>query len=289
MLIRLKELSHIRMHGTPFESVALRDISLEIEPGSCLGIAGRSGSGKSTLVQHLNGVLKPSSGVISVDGVDVTRGGRKELRRRVGMVLQHPEQQLFEETVYQEIAFGLSRHAMSRVETEHRIAEALALVGLGEELLDQSPFRLSGGQRRRVAIAAVLAKRPEVLILDEPGAGLDPRGRRAIVQAIAERQKKLGFSLLLVSNSLEEIAPLTDRLLILNRGSVALEGTTREVLRNSRGLESAGMSLPLITGFMMKLRATIPELSDCILSVEEARDELKRVLRQKPASGATPC
>lgn len=288
MLIRVEDLSHIRMRGTPFETTALRDISLEIHPGSCIGIAGASGSGKSTLVQHLNGVLKPSSGRISVSGVPVTERNRKELRRRVGMVFQYPEQQLFEETVYKEIAFGLSQQAVSRAETDSRIREALAVVGLGEDLLEKSPFRLSGGQKRRVAIAAVLAGRPEVLILDEPGAGLDPRGRAEIVESIAKRQRELGFTLLLVSNSLEGLVPLADRLVILKKGAVALEGTTREVLGNSRALESAGMSLPVITTFMTRLRNSIPELSDCILTVEEARDELRRVLR-KPVGDATPC
>lgn len=288
VLIRVEDLSHIRMRGTPFETTALRDISLEIHPGSCIGIAGASGSGKSTLVQHLNGVLKPSSGRISVSGVPVTERNRKELRRRVGMVFQYPEQQLFEETVYKEIAFGLSQQAVSRAETDSRIREALAVVGLGEDLLEKSPFRLSGGQKRRVAIAAVLAGRPEVLILDEPGAGLDPRGRAEIVESIAKRQRELGFTLLLVSNSLEGLVPLADRLVILKKGAVALEGTTREVLGNSRALESAGMSLPVITTFMTRLRNSIPELSDCILTVEEARDELRRVLR-KPVGDATPC
>lgn len=288
MLIRVEELSHIRMRGTPFETTALRDISLEIHPGSCIGIAGASGSGKSTLVQHLNGVLKPSSGRISVSGVPVTERNRKELRRRVGMVSQHPEQQLFEETVYKEIAFGLSQQAVSRAETDSRIREALAVVGLGEDLLEKSPFRLSGGQKRRVAIAAVLAGRPEILILDEPGAGLDPRGRAEIVESIAKRQRELGFTLLLVSNSLEGLVPLADRLVILKKGTVALEGTTRDVLGNSRALESAGMSLPVITTFMTRLRNSIPELSDCILTVEEARDELRRVLR-KPGGDAAPC
>lgn len=289
MPIRVRDLTHIRMRGTPFETTALRDVSLEIAPGSCVGIAGRTGSGKSTLVQHLNGVLKPSSGGISVGGIEVTEKNRKELRRRVGMVFQHPEQQLFEATVYREIAFGLSHQAASRAEIDDRIAEALALVGLGEELLDKSPFRLSGGQKRRVAIAAVLARRPEILILDEPGAGLDPRGRKEIVESIAKRQRELGFTLLLVSNSLEELVPTVDRLVVLRNGGVALEGTTREVLGNSRALQDAGMTMPIVTAFMTRLRASIPELSDCILSAEEARDELKRVLGRTPRGDATPC
>lgn len=287
MTIRIRDLSHIYMQGTPSATTALRNISLDIASGCCTGISGRTGAGKSTLIQLLNGLSKPSSGCISVDGVDVTSGNLMEVRRRIGIVFQNPERQLFEETVYREIAFGLSRLGLSGAETDMRVREALGVVGLGEDLLERSPFRLSGGQKRRVAIAGVLAMRTDILILDEPAAGLDPQGRREILDSIAKLQRELGFTLLLVSNSLDDIARLVDRVVILKEGSVALEGTVREVLGNSRALESAGMLLPQITGFMMQLRKKIPELSECILTVEEARDELKRVL-SVPAGGMRP-
>lgn len=289
MSIRIRDLSHIYMQGTPCATTALRNISLDIDSGCCTGISGRTGAGKSTLIQLLNGLLKPSSGCISVDGIDVTPGNLTEVRRRTGIVFQNPERQLFEVTVYREIAFGLSRLGLSGAETDMRVREALGVVGLGEELLERSPFRLSGGQKRRVAIAGILAMRPDVLILDEPATGLDPQGRREILDSISTLQRELGFTLLLVSTSLDDIARLADRVVILKEGSVALEGTVREVLGNSRALEGAGMLLPQITGFMMQLRKKIPELSDCILTVEEARDELKRVLSAQTGGSAPIC
>jgi len=289
MPIIIKDLSHIYRQGTTFAATALRNITLQINPGRCTGISGRTGAGKSTLVQLLSGLLKPTSGSMTIAGIVVTSGNLTELRRRIGIVLQYPEQQLFEETVYKEIAFGFSRSGLNDAETGKRVCEALSAVGLGEELLDASPFRLSGGQKRRVAIAGALAVRPEILILDEPTAGLDPQGRRQILDSIAQLQRKLGFTLLLVSNSLDDIVRLADRVVILKNGSVALDGTTREVLADRPALESAGLLLPPVTGFMMQLRKSIPELRDCILSVDEARDELRRVLRPAAGENAPPC
>lgn len=289
MPISINNLSHTYMQGTPFATTALRNISLNIYSGRCTGISGRTGSGKSTLVQLLSGLLEPSSGCVSIDGIDVAKSNLAELRRRIGIVFQYPERQLFERTVYKEIAFGLSRFALSSAETDMRVREALIRVGLGEELLDKSPFRLSGGQKRRIAIAAILAMRPEILILDEPAAGLDPQGRREILDGVARMQRELGFTLLLVSNSLDDIIRLADRVVILNNGSVALEGTVRDVLGNSEALESAGMLMPKITGFMMQLRKKIPELRDCILTVDEARDELKRVMSLSAEGDAAAC
>ena len=289
MLISIRDLSHLRMRGTPFETAALSSITLDIGPGGCIGISGRSGSGKSTLVQHLNGTLKPTAGSISVGGIDVAARSRKESLSRVGMVFQYPEQQLFEETVYREIAFGLARAGMSRDEIDIRIRETIQVAGLGEELLQMSPFRLSGGEKRRVAIAAVLAGRPEILILDEPAAGLDPRGRRDILNSIARMQRELGFTLVLVSNSLEEMVRLADRIVILKDGAVALQGSTREVIGNARALESAGMPVPVIAAFMTKLRAFLPELDDCVVTVEQAREELKRVLLRRSDGDGARC
>lgn len=289
MPIIIKNLSHTYMQGTPFAATALRNISLDIHSGKCTGISGRSGAGKSTLAQLLSGLLKPSSGCISIDGIEILHRNQQVIPVRTGLVFQYPEQQLFEETVFKEVSFGLSCLGLSSAETDIRVREALDYVGLGEELLDKSPFRLSGGQSRRVAIAGVLAMRPDILILDEPAAGLDPQGRREILDSIATLQKELGFTLLLVSNSLDDIIRLADRVIILNNGSVALEGTTREVLENSRSLEDAGMLLPPITSFMMQLKKSIPDLRDCILGVDEARDELKRVLSQSAGGSSRPC
>lgn len=289
MPISINNLSHTFMQGTPFATTALRNISLDIDSGKCTGICGRTGSGKSTLVQLLNGLLKPSSGSISIDGIDVTQSNMMELRRRIGIVFQYPERQLFERTVYKEIAFGLSQFNLNSAEMDTRVREALIHVGLGEELLDKSPFRLSSGQKRRVAIASILTMRPEILILDEPAAGLDPQGRREILDSIAKMQRESGFTLLLVSNSLDDIIRRADKLVILNNGSVALQGTVREVLGNSEALENAGMLMPEITGFMMQLRKKIPELRDCILTVDEARDELKRVMSLPREGDALAC
>lgn len=277
MSIRIEDLSHLYMPGTPFEKAALRNITLAIDTGICIGIAGHTGSGKTTLIQHLNGLLKPTSGSVSVNGVNAAAGNLKELRRQVGIVFQYPEQQLFEETVYKEIAFGLSGNGIGPNETDMRVREALEAVGLGEGLLDKSPFALSGGQKRRVAIAGVLAMRPEILVLDEPAAGLDPQGRRDILDFMAKLRRERGITLLLVSHSMEDIVRLADRVIVLKNGSVALEGKTREVFRDVGALESAGLEAPQITYFMMKLKTQMPELNDCILTVEEARDELKRV------------
>lgn len=278
MSIRFNNVSYRYQPGTPHETAALSAITLEIATGCCFGVSGRTGAGKSTLVQLLSGLLKPACGCITIDRTDGTAQTEIEMPGHVGIVFQYPEQQLFGENVYAEIAFGVSRQGMSAAETERRVWDALKLVGLGGELLEQSPFRLSGGQKRRVAIAGVLAMQPDVLILDEPAAGLDPQGRREIMAMIAQMQKKLGFTLLLVSNYLDDIVRIADRMVILNNGSIALEGTPREVLTKSAALEAAGMVLPQITDFMKKLRKQIPELAECVLTVEEARDELLRVM-----------
>lgn len=278
MAIKLTDLSHsYKSSGSPAAHIALRRINLEIPRGICLGIAGGPGAGKTTLIQHLNGLLQPTRGQIAIDGVEVTDRNRAELRRRVGIVFQYPEQQLFAETVYQEIAFALSGEGMGSAAIDLRVREALSRVGLGEELLEQSPFCLSGGEKRRVAIAGILVRRPEVLVLDEPGAGLDPQGRQEILASVAQLQRKSGLTLVLVSNQLEEIVRLAERVVILQNGTIVMEGESRAILRDFSGLEKAGLALPPITAFMMELKKSIPELNDCILSVAEARAELKRV------------
>lgn len=277
MAIKLTDLSYSYRSGSLAARVALRHITLDLPRGISLGIAGGPGAGKTTLIQHLNGLLQPTSGQITIDGVEVTVRNRVELRRRVGIVFQYPEQQLFAETVFQEIAFALTGEGMSSAEIDRRVREALHWVGLGEELLEQSPFCLSGGEKRRVAIAGILVRRPEILVLDEPGAGLDPQGRREILDFVAQLQRESGLTLLLVSNQLEEIVRLTERVIILKDGAIVLEGASKEVLRDLIGLEKAGLALPPITAFMLELKKSIPELSESILSVAEARAELQRV------------
>lgn len=277
MSIIIKDLSHIYQPGTPSEKIALRNITLEIETGACIGIAGQTASGKSTLVQHLNGLLKPTSGRISVNGVNVATGNLTELRKQVGVVFQYPEQQLFGETVYKDIAFGLSNTGLSGAEIETWVREALQVVGLGEYLLHKSPFSLSGGQKRRVAIAGILVMRPQILILDEPTAGLDPQGRREILDFIGKLHKQSGITILLVSHSMDDIVRLADRVVILKQGAIAMAGRTRDVLNDLESLENTGMTAPLITLFMNRLKKEMPELKDCLLTVEEARNELKRV------------
>jgi energy-coupling factor transport system ATP-binding protein len=220
-----------------------------------------------------------------MDGVEVTARNRAELRRRVGIVFQYPEQQLFAETVYQEIAFALSGEGMSSAAIDQRVRETLNGVGLGEELLEQSPFSLSGGEKRRVAIAGILVRRPEILVLDEPGAGLDPQGRREILDSVAQLQRQSGLTLVLVSNQLEEIVRLAERVIILKDGAIVLEGGSKELARDLAGLEKAGLALPQITAFMMELKKSIPELNNSILTVEEARQELKRVFALPPSRG----
>lgn len=281
MSVRIEDLSHLYLRGTPFEQTALRNITLAIAKGECVGIAGHAGSGKTTLIRHLNGLLQPTSGRIAVNGVDIAARNLKEVRREVGLLFQYPEQQFFEETVYKEIAFGLSGSGMSIAHTDRRVGEALHAVGLGEELLGRSPFALSGGQKRRVAIAGVLVRRPEILVLDEPVAGLDPQGRREILDLLAKLRKEPGLTLLLVSHNMEDFVRLADRVVILKNGAVAMEGRTREVLLDVRALESAGVAAPQITYFMMKLKKAMPEINDRILTVAEAGDELKRVWERK--------
>jgi energy-coupling factor transport system ATP-binding protein len=282
MSVSIENLSHYYQRGTPFERAALRDVSFEVAGGACIGIAGRSGSGKTTLIQHLNGLLVPASGRVTVNGIDVARRNLTELRRQVGLVFQYPEQQIFEETVFREIAFGLKGHGLTAGETDRRVREALHAVGLDEGLLQKSPFALSGGEKRRVAIAGVVVMRPEILVLDEPTAGLDPHGCRIILDFLAGLRREQGVTLVIVSHAMDQLVSLADRLVILKEGAVVLDGKTREVLREAETLESAGVRVPEITRLMMKLKKSLPELRDDILTVEEARAELNRVLGKRP-------
>jgi energy-coupling factor transport system ATP-binding protein len=278
--IKLESLSHTYQRGTPFEKTALHNISLTIEPGIFLGLAGRSGSGKTTLIQHLNGLLKPTSGRMTVNGSALAADGLKQLRRQVGVVFQNPEHQLFEETVYRDISFGLTGTGLSAAAVGDRVMAALAAVGLSEDILERSPFELSGGEQRRVAIAGVLVMNPSVLVLDEPAAGLDPWGRREILNFISKLRSERSIAVVLATHDMEDMARFADRVVVLQNGSIALNGPTREIFRNVEALESAGLEPPQITRLMMKLKKVLPEIKDGILTVDEAVEELKRLYRE---------
>ena len=250
MSIQVKNLKHIYEKGMPTESVALEGVSFEVEDGELLGIIGHTGSGKSTLLQHLNGLLKPDEGTIVIGGVDITAPGVSmvEIRKRIGLVFQYPEYQLFEETVAKDVAFGPRNLGLADSEIEERVREALELVGLDyEDMKDRSPFELSGGQKRRVAIAGVIAMRPEVLILDEPTAGLDPKAHKDVLKMIEDVHGKTGNITVLVSHNMADIANLSDKVLVIDSGRVVTMGTTEEVFSKRDELSYVGLDLPPIT------------------------------------------
>ena len=281
-MIKIENLTYVYNPNTPFETKALNGVNLEIKEDEFIGLIGHTGSGKSTLIQHLNGLTKPTSGKIIVDGVDITSKGAnlRELRQKVGLVFQYPEYQLFEETVYKDIAFGPKNLGLSEKEVESRVVNAMELVRLDfETLKDRSPFELSGGQKRRVAIAGVLAMKPKVLILDEPTAGLDPRGRDEILGEIFELYNSGGITIILVSHSMEDVAKLVNRIIVMNDGKVAMDGTPREVFKHSDELENLGLDIPQVTKFMKAYKKRNNSISDDILTIEEAKEELLKYLR----------
>ena len=255
-ILEVRNLSHIYSIGTPFEHTALKDISFAVEPGEFIGIIGHTGSGKSTLMQHLNGLLKPSSGSVMLGGKDLWHDKKftRQSRFRVGLVFQYPEYQLFEETVYKDIAFGPKNMGLKADEIDRRVREAAGFVGLTEDQLQASPFDLSGGQKRRVAIAGVIAMEPEVLILDEPTAGLDPEGREAILENIEAYRRAKNATIMMVSHSMNDVARLTDRLLVLNRGMLVMDGTPEEVFANAEQLIQMGLDIPEVTRIFLKLQ-----------------------------------
>lgn len=285
MSILIENLEYIYGEGTPFEKKALKNVNLEIAKGSFLGLIGHTGSGKSTLIQHINGLLKPSAGRITVNGDCITDGSvkLKSIRQRVGLVFQYPEHQLFEETIYKDIAFGPINLRLPEEEISRRVSKAMESVGLDfEKYSEKSPFDLSGGQKRRVAIAGVLAMEPEVLILDEPTAGLDPRGRDEILEKIVElRTLNPDITIVLVSHSMEDIAELVDRIILMNDGEIKLDGTPREVFRNVEQVESYGLAVPQITYFMRALKTKYSGIDDEIYTIAEAKREIMRVIGGK--------
>jgi len=255
-VLEIKNLNHIYSAGTPFEHQALTDVSFSVERGEFIGVIGHTGSGKSTLIQHLNGLLKPTSGQIILDGKDIwsDKAATRQARFRVGLVFQYPEYQLFEETVYKDIAFGPKNMGLKPDEIDRRVREAAGFVGLTEQQLQVSPFDLSGGQKRRVAIAGVIAMEPEVLILDEPTAGLDPVGREDILENIQAYRKAKNATIMMVSHSMNDVARLTDRLLVMNGSRLAMDGTPVDVFRRARELLDMGLDIPVLSRVFLELR-----------------------------------
>ena len=275
-IIKVENLTHTYGIGTPFERSAVQGMSLSVYRGELLGLIGHTGSGKSTLIQHLNGLLKPTEGRILLCGKDIWAEPKKirDVRFRVGLVFQYPEYQLFEETVYKDIAFGPTNMGLKGDKLDQRIRDAARFAGLGEDKLDKSPFALSGGQKRRVAIAGVIAMEPEVLVLDEPSAGLDPRGREELLEHIRAYHKERGNTVVLVSHSMEEIARYADRIVVLAHGKALMDGTPREVFSRGSELVRAGLDVPQTTRIAMELRKRGLEIDPAVYTVEELRDAL---------------
>jgi len=278
-VLTLEHVSYIYGEGTPFEIRALDDVSLSVREGTVTGIIGHTGSGKSTMVQLFNGLEKPTAGRVLLDGKDIWAEPKKmrDIRFRVGLVMQYPEYQLFEETIRADSAFGPRNMGLSQEEIERRTKEAAAFVGLEEALLDRSPFDLSGGQKRRAAIAGIMAMRPEILVLDEPAAGLDPRGRDAILEGIRAYGKETGSTVIIVSHSMEDMAAYCDDIVVMAQAKVCLSGTRDEVFANAARLADVGLDVPQITHLMMKLRARGVAVPEGIYTVEAASAALRKL------------
>lgn len=278
--MKLKKVSYVYSEGDAFEKKALDEISLEIPDGQFIGIIGHTGSGKSTLIQHLNGLIKATSGSIYFHGKDIYDEDfdLRELRNRVGLVFQYPEHQLFETTIFEDVCFGPKNQGLSKEEAGLRAFEALRSVGLPEELYYQSPFDLSGGQKRRVAIAGVLAMKPEVLILDEPTAGLDPAGRDEILDLVARMHRERGITVILVSHSMEDVAKYVQRIIVMNQGNVMYDGTPKEVFRHYRELEAVGLAAPQVTYLMNELKGYGLNVDTDATTIAEARASLLEAL-----------
>ncbi|MDD2190373.1 MAG: energy-coupling factor transporter ATPase [Eubacteriales bacterium] len=281
MQIQVKNLNYIYSEGMPYESIALTDISFEIKKGEFVGIIGHTGSGKSTLIQHLNGLLKPKSGSILIDGTDIAEKNVKmhDIRRKIGLVFQYPEYQLFEETVHKDVAFGPLNLGLTQEEADERVKKAIIMVGLNyEEIAERSPFELSGGQKRRVAIAGVIAMEPEILILDEPTAGLDPKAHQDILRMVEKIHSLTSNTIILVSHNMGDISKLSDKVLVLDRGRLVLDGTPADVFCQADYLESLGLGLPPSAYLMRELKKRGVPVSDNILNIEGAEEELYRIL-----------
>lgn len=280
-ILEMQNLSHVYSADTPFERAALRDVSLSIQRGEFVGLIGHTGSGKSTLIQHFNGLLKPTSGRVLFDGEDIWKDVKftREIRFKVGLVFQYPEHQLFEETVYQDISFGPKNMGLSEEEIRARVERAAQFVGITDAELQKSPFDLSGGQKRRAAIAGVIAMEPDVLILDEPTAGLDPRGRESILQNIRDYQAAQHAAVVMVSHSMEEIASNVDRLFVMNHGQNVMNGTPAEVFSHAEELVEMGLAIPKMTQLFLALKRRGVPVDTSVFSVEQARQALRPLLK----------
>ena len=277
-ILQVQNLNYIYSVGTPFQHTALEDVSFSVNRGEFIGVIGHTGSGKSTLMQQLNGLLKPTSGKILLDGKDIWSDKKltRQARFRVGLVFQYPEYQLFEETVYKDIAFGPKNMGLSQAEIDRRVREAASIVGLTDAQLEVSPFDLSGGQKRRVAIAGVIAMEPEILILDEPTAGLDPQGREEILQNIEDYRKSHNATVMMVSHSMDDVARLTDRLLVLNGSHLVMDGTPDEVFARAEELVAMGLNIPQVTRVFLELRELGLDVP-AVYTMEQAVEVLKMI------------
>lgn len=282
-VIRTENLTHIYNKGTPFQMAAIDNVNIEIEKGELVGIIGHTGSGKSTLIQHLNGLLKPESGKIYLDGEDIWADKSKirNVRFKVGLCFQYPEYQLFEETVYKDIAFGPTNMGLSEAEIDKRVREAANFVGLKSEYLEKSPFDLSGGEKRRAAIAGVMAMQPEVLIMDEPTAGLDPKGRDRILSMLKEYREETGSTVLLVSHSMEDVAKLATKVLVMNDSHAVMYGSVSEVYSKGEELSEMGLNVPQITRVFMGLKAKGFNVNEGIYTVEQGLNEIIRLKKER--------
>lgn len=280
-ILKTENLSYVYSEGTPFEKTAVRNINLEIDKGEFVGIIGHTGSGKSTLIQHFNGLLKPTSGKIYLDGRDIweNKSQIRQVRFRVGLVFQYPEYQIFEETVYKDIAFGPKNMQLSEHEIDRRVRSTAEKVGITAQMLDKSPFELSGGEKRRVAIAGVMAMEPEVLILDEPTAGLDPKGRELILEQIKEYHKTMGCTILLVSHSMEDVARFASRILVMNRAEVFCFDTPSEVFKRAEEIEKIGLSVPQITRVFNILKSRGLNIENNVYTVKYAKEKILEYLK----------
>lgn len=282
-VIRTENLTHIYNKGTPFQMAAIDNVNIEIEKGELVGIIGHTGSGKSTLIQHLNGLLKPESGKIYLDGEDIWADKSKirNVRFKVGLCFQYPEYQLFEETVYKDIAFGPTNMGLSEAEIDKRVRDAANFVGLKSEYLEKSPFDLSGGEKRRAAIAGVMAMQPEVLIMDEPTAGLDPKGRDRILSMLKEYREETGSTVLLVSHSMEDVAKLATKVLVMNDSHAVMYGDVAEVYSRGEELSNMGLNVPQITRVFMGLKAKGFNVNEGIYTVEQGLSEIIRLKKER--------
>lgn len=283
MSIKIENLVHIYMPKSPFEKVALNNVNIEIKDGEFVALIGHTGSGKSTLIQHMNGLLKPTSGRILVDNEDITKQNIKltDIRKKVGLVFQYPEYQLFEETIEKDIEYGPRNLGLDQEEITKRVKKSMEMVGLDyEKYRNHSPFDLSGGQKRRVAIAGVIAMQPKVLILDEPTAGLDPKGRDDILEQIKILHREYKMTIILVSHSMEDVGKMAERIIVMNKGEVTLEGTPSKVFKEVQRLEEIGLAVPQVTYLMKSLKDKGFNVSDDIYTISQAKDELLKLFKE---------